>query len=155
MIGELQGKEVRVEVGDDSLRAHAEISFPGGTSREAARTPLLAVIRCLGDNLSGARELLSPGELFHSKNYPAGVENSSARRDNSRADKSFDSEGDRVDDSHLIKGRKQSRRSSQKLPWVLVIDKDLSQPERKLRDAGRMGHAGPDGFARNMLVAAE
>ena len=80
-------KKVRVEVGDDSLRAHAEISFSGGTSRESARTPLLAVIRCLGDNLSGAREVFSPGELIPSKNDPAGVENSSAGRDNSRADK--------------------------------------------------------------------
>ena len=115
MIGELQGKEVRVEVGDDSLLAHAYVSFSGGTSREAARTPLPAVIRCLGDNLSCARELLSLGELIPNKNDPAGVENSSACRGNSRADKSFDSEGDRVDDSHLIKGRKQSPRSSQRL----------------------------------------
>ena len=155
MIGEVQGKQVRVEVGDDSLLTRTEISFSDGTSCETARTPLLAVIRCLGDSRSGARELLSPGKLIPSKNDPAGVENSSAGRDNSRADKSFDSEVDRVDDSHLIKGRKQSRRSSQRLPWVSVTDKDLSQPERKLRDAGKMGHAGHNGFARNRLVAAE
>ena len=155
MIDEVQGKKVRIEEGDDSLLAHAEISFSGGTSCEAARTPLLAVIRCLGDSRLGARELLSPGRLIPSKNDPAGVENSSAGRDNSRADKSSDSEVDRVDDSHLIKGRKQSRRSFQRLPWVSVTDRDLSQPERKLRDAERMGHAGPNGLARNRLVAAE
>ena len=146
---------VRVEVCDGSPLAHAEISFSGGTSCEAAHTPLLAVNRCLGDSRPGARELLSPGGLTPSMNDPAGVENSSAGRDNSRADKSSGSEGDRVDDNHLIKGRKQSRRSSHRLPWVSVTDKDLSQPERKLRDAGKMGHAGHNGFARNRLVAAE
>lgn len=87
---------VRVEVCDGSLLAHAEISFSGGTSCEAAHTPLLAVNSCLGDSRPGARELLSPGGLSASKNAPAGVEDSSAGRDNSRADKSSDSEDDLV-----------------------------------------------------------
>ena len=115
VIDELQCEGGKVEVSDDFPLAHAEISTSGGTRGESAHTPLLTVFKALGTNRSETRELLSSGGLAPSRN-DSGVENTSASKDNALADEPSGSVDDRVVDSHLIKGRKQSRRSSHKLP---------------------------------------